>query len=325
MNPSAANLLKLFLEPDPNYRMSVKDALNHESFKPLSLIELTHKINKIDVNIERALVKLDNISGQLEDLDAFTRQADETLQLQAQRYHEDDKNYFIAQKDLLDAQFVLLKSVDGKIDGMSEQLTRGFIHLETSLDRMVAKISVDMINNNTQLIDELGTFKTQLKILQTEGIALDSKKIVEIMKTQLGSLGDDMKSQVKQAMTIMIQETSPDNAISDPSQQDKLNAALLEMVSATQNQIKDVKSNMDDLKVIAKTQLIQSSDDKNFMPHTFILVPLTTEDESENASNTGHDKSSSSSLLSRVSRGFRKNLMKAYTSVKRFLWNKFRV
>ena len=122
----------------------------------------------------------------------------EALQQQAMRYHEEDKDYFKAQAAVLDAQFELLQSVDGKIDGLSEQVAKGFLKMESTFDRVGAKLATEIMANGESQLNNFKSFQTQLEGMQAD--SLDETKIAELVKNSMSSMGEDITQKLTESM-----------------------------------------------------------------------------------------------------------------------------
>ena len=222
---SAADLLLHLLDPNPQLRWDVSSVLKSDFFNPrthgdgessgatrqlmLSLdlkvsamakdvTEVKQDVKEVKKDVKTALVKLDKISDQIEDVKEFQRMGFEALQQQAMRYHEEDKDYFKAQAAMLDAQFELLKSVDGKIDGLSEQVAKGFLKMESSFDRVGAKLATEIIANGESQLNNFKNFQTQLEGMQAD--SSDETKIAELVKNSMSSMGEDITQKLTESM-----------------------------------------------------------------------------------------------------------------------------
>ena len=222
---SAADLLLHLLDPNPQLRWDVSSVLKSDFFNPrthgdgessgatrqlmLSLdlkvsamakdvTEVKHDVKEVKKDVKTALVKLDQISDQIEDVKEFQRMGFEALQQQAMRYHEEDKDYFKAQAAVLDAQFELLQSVDGKIDGLSEQVAKGFLKMESTFDRVGAKLATEIMANGESQLNNFKSFQTQLEGMQAD--SLDETKIAELVKNSMSSMGEDITQKLTESM-----------------------------------------------------------------------------------------------------------------------------
>ena len=238
---------------------------------------------EVKKEVKIALFKLDKISDQIEEAKEFQRMGFEILQQQAKRYHEEDKDYFKAQAAMLDAQFELLKSVDGKIDGLSEQVAKGFLKMESTFDRVGAKLATEIMANGDSLLNNFKNFQTQLDGMQAD--SLDETKITELVKNSMSSMGEDITQKLTESMVEVM--TASGNG--DFTQQEKLEH-LIEMVSSTHNQVKDMQKGLSELSTDMQKELSDLSEKqtiasigavnpkKIIMPRTFILLPYKTEE-----------------------------------------------
>ena len=303
---AAADLLTHLLHPDPGKRWTVKDALDHRFFKPPPtpvqssdnnvieikgmLIEIKGDVKDIKKDVKTALVKLDHIAAQIENVAEFQRLGFEALREQALRYHAEDKAYFQAHGAMLDAQFALLKDMDKNVQGLSEQVAKGFLKAESALDRVGAEITNTLLTNGAEsskkLLDQLEALHTAL-----EGANLQD--VATLVSSSLADMSRDLKEELIQSVQDVMAEPRGEGAAL--SQQEKLEH-LKEMVSATLSQVKDVQKGLDDVKelstaphtVAGTREAVSTPEKKKFiMPRTFILLPYEPYEQEEAATASG--------------------------------------
>ena len=224
----AADLLLHLLDPEPSTRWDITTVLDSKFFdqkrvsgdgrssdvtrlmKSLDLMslevsamakdmtEVKDDMKDVKKNVNTALVKLDKISDQIKDLKEFQRMGFEALQQQAMRYHKEDKDYFKAQAAVLDAQFELIQLVDGKINGLSEQMAKGFLKMESTFDRVGATLATEILANGESQMNSFENFQTQLKGMQAD--SLNETTIAEMVKNSMESMGNDITSKLTESM-----------------------------------------------------------------------------------------------------------------------------
>ena len=221
---SAADLLIHLLNPDPEprrlYNMDVLLAdkffesskqgdgvslqlmrsIDHNLSKVVKdVIEIKDDMKEVKKDVKTALVKLNSISEQIGDLKEFQRMGFEALQQQAMRYHEEDKEYFKAQAAMLDAQFELLQKVDGKIDGLSEQMAKGFLKMESTFDRVGAKLVTEIMANGESQLKNFEEFQRQLNGLQADSKDLPAQ-IKMMVESSMSSMTEDITAKLRESM-----------------------------------------------------------------------------------------------------------------------------
>ena len=223
---SAADLLLNLLHPNPALRWDVASVLKSDFFNPSTHVdgessgmtrqlmqsiatdvskiakvvdEVKDDIKEVKKDVKTALVKLDSISEQIDDLKEFQRMGFEALQQQAMRYHEEDKDYFKAQAAMLDAQFELLQSVDGKIDGLSAQVAKGFLKMESTFDRVGAKLVTDIMANGESQLKNFEEFQRQLNGLQADSKDLPAQ-IKMMVESSMSSMTEDITAKLRESM-----------------------------------------------------------------------------------------------------------------------------
>ena len=291
---SAADLLLKLLDPNPDLRWNIDSVLESDFFKHSdvgatrqlimsldekmsSVLEIVTETNK---NVKTVLVKLDKISDQIEDALECQRRGFEAILQQAERFHKDDKDYFKAQDAKLDAQFELLKTMDEKIDGLSDQLTKGFLKVEATFDRVTATITAELLSSvekQTTMMAEFDSFHDKLS--KMDAASFDTNAIKELMKDSMSSMSQDIKQQLEDSFA-QVMEDKANGSDGDPSQQDKLDY-LIKMVESTKDQVNGMKKDVEDLNALSTTlsELPTGSTEKYIMPRTFILVPVGNESE----------------------------------------------
>ena len=286
VDPYAAKLLSCLLEPNPSLRLSIAGCINDTFFKEqslgnvmMALDELTDITRRIDTKLDKVLVKLDRISEQIEDVLECQRRGFEAILQQAERFHKEDKDYFKAQDAKLNAQFELLKTIDGKIDGLSEQLAKGFLNVEATFDRMSATIAAELLvsgEKQTKMMTEFDAFHDTLSNM--DAVSFDKESIKMMMEDSMSTLSKEMKQQLEESMVQVMDKASGSDI--DPSKKDKLDH-LIEMVTSTKEQITGMKKDVQDLNALSMslTQIPTGSTEKYIMPRTFILVPVDNEPE----------------------------------------------
>ena len=221
---SAADLLNHLLNPNPESRClyNMDFVLKDKFFEPskqgdgvsLQLMRsIDHNLSKVAIGVDElkddmkevkkdmksALVKLDSISEQIGDLKEFQRMGFEALQQQAMRYHEEDKDYFKAQAAMLDAQFELLQLVDGKIDGLSAQVAKGFLKMESTFDRVGANLVTEIMANGESQLKNFENFQRQLNDLQADSKDLPAQ-IKMMVESSMSSMAEDIKIKLTESM-----------------------------------------------------------------------------------------------------------------------------
>ena len=285
---SAADLLLHLLHPDPALRWDIASVLKSEFIVQgvggdsgssgtmqvvlRKLSAITKGVAEVNQNVVKVLVKLDKISDQIEDVLECQRRGFEAILQQAERFHKEDKDYFKAQDAKLNAQFELLNTINGKIDGLSDHLAKGFLKVEATFDRVTATITAELFasgEKQTKMMAEFDAFHDKLSKMTVS--AFDKDAIKEMMKDSMSTMGKEIKQQLEDSMAqVMDRATGSDK---DPTQKDKLDH-LIEMFASTKEQIDGMKKGVEDL-----SQLVTGSAQKYIMPRTFILVPVGNEPE----------------------------------------------
>ena len=259
IDPYAAKLLSCLLEPNPSLRLSIAGCINDTFFKEqslgnvmMALDELTDITRRIDTKLDKVLVKLDRISEQIEDVLECQRRGFEAILQQAERYHKEDKDYFKAQDAKLNAQFELLKTMNGKIDGLSEQLARGFLKVEATFDRVTATITAELLSSvekQTTMMAEFDAFHDKLS--KMDAATFDKDAIKEMMKDSMSSMSQDIKLQLEESFA-QVMEDKANGSDGDPSQRDKLDH-LIKMVESTKEQVNAMKKDVKELNDLSKS------------------------------------------------------------------------
>ena len=213
--------------------------------------------------------------------------------------------------------FVILQlsRLEMKVDGLSEQLRRGFDTIGTTLDTIAAHVVCHLMNGDPKgvktregvaaLSDAL---KAQKGRVDVDDDAL-SKSITRIIEEQMSGMGDALRHDLEESLGNVLAKSDVRDGQDQPSTDDKLDA-LLVMVTSMQEKMDGFTDDFKRFNEISLEHYSAASKGRNFMPSSFLLLPDVTV-----------DVDASASLISKMLNRARR----LKDSVVKLGWNKVRV
>lgn len=167
-----------------------------------------------------------------------------------------------------------------KVDGLSEQLARGFDNLGTALATVTTHVVAKLIEGDKSALEISKGVAALNKALedQKERGSIDdealSKLITKIIEEKMLDMGKGLCEHLKESLGNVLAESHTSD-VSDgeqPSSDDKLDA-LLVMVKGIQEKIDSFSSDFKNFVDISLDHYSTISKERNTMPPSFLLLP----------------------------------------------------
>jgi hypothetical protein len=178
--------------------------------------------------------------------------------------------------------FVLqLTRIEMKVDGLSEQLRRGFDTVGTTLDTITANVVYHLINgdpNGIKTSKGVAALSEALKAEKGRGDIRDdavSNRITRIIDEQMSGMGDVLCQDLKRSLGDVLAKSHIRDGNDQPSRDDKLDA-LLVMVKSMQGKMDGFTGDFKRFNEISLEHYSAASKGRNFMPSSFLLLPDVT-------------------------------------------------
>jgi hypothetical protein len=168
-----------------------------------------------------------------------------------------------------------------KVDGLSEQLRRGFDTVGTTLDTITANVVNCLINSDPKGIETskgVAALSEALKAQKGRGSIDDDalrNKITRIIEVQMSGMGDILCQDLKKSLGSVLAKSNVGDGDDQPTRDDKLDA-LLVMVKSMQEKIDSFTDDFKRFHEISLEHYSAASKGRNFMPSSFLLLPDVT-------------------------------------------------
>jgi hypothetical protein len=174
-----------------------------------------------------------------------------------------------------------LSRIEMKVDGLSEQLSRGFDTVGTTLDTITANVVSRLINGDPEGIKTSKGVAALSEALKAQkgksGIDDDelSSKITRIIEEQMSGMGVVLCQDLKKSLGNVFEKSNVSDGRVEPSRDDKLDA-LLVMVKSMQEKMDGFTDDFKRFNAISLEHYSASSKGRNLMPSSFLLLPDVT-------------------------------------------------
>jgi serine/threonine protein kinase len=193
--------------------------------------------------------------------------------------------------DVFPLIFVILQlsRIEIKVDGLSEQLRRGFDTVGTTLDTIAAHVVGHLMNGDPKgikTIEGVEALSEALKVQKGNGGVDDdalSKSITRIIEEQMSGMGDALCQDLEESLGNVLAKSNVRDGNDQPSRDDKLDA-LLVMVKSMQEKMDGFTDDFNRFNEISLEHYSAASKGRNVMPSSFFLLPDVTVDVDTSAS-----------------------------------------
>jgi hypothetical protein len=168
-----------------------------------------------------------------------------------------------------------------KVDGLSEQLSRGFDTVGTTLDTITANVVNHLINGDPKGIETskgVAALSEVLKAQKGRGSIDDDalrNRITRIIEEQMSGMGDLLCQDLKKSLGNVLAKSNVSDGDDQPSRDDKLDA-LLVMVKSMQEKMDGFTDDFKRFNELSLEHYSAASKGRNFMPSSFLLLPDVT-------------------------------------------------
>ena len=177
-----------------------------------------------------------------------------------------------------------------KVDGLSEQLRRGFDTVGTTLDTMTANVVNHLMNGDPKGMKTSKGVEALSEALKAQkgrvgGVDDDalSSSITRIIREQMSGMGDALCQDLKESLGNVLAKSNVRDGHDQPSRDDKLDA-LLVMVKSMQEKMDGFTDDFKRFNEISLEHYSAASKGRNVMPSSFLLLPDVTVDVDASAS-----------------------------------------
>ena len=175
------------------------------------------------------------------------------------------------------------------MDGLSEQLRRGFDTVGTTLDTITAHVVNHLMNGDPKGIKTSKGVAALSEALEAQkgrdGVVDDalSSSITRIIEEQMSGMGDALCQDLKKSLGNVLAKSNVRDGHDQPSRDDKLDA-LLVMVKGMQEKMDGFTDDFKRFNEISLQHYSAASKGRNVMPSSFLLLPHVTVDVDVSAS-----------------------------------------
>jgi hypothetical protein len=168
-----------------------------------------------------------------------------------------------------------------KVDGLSEQLRRGFDTVRTTLDTITANVVNHLINGDPKGIETskgVAALSEALKAQKGRDSIDDDalrNRISRIIEEQMSGMGDVLCQDLKKSLGNVLAKSNVTGGDDQPSRDDKLDA-LQVMVTSMQEKMDGFTEDFKLFNEISLEHYSAASKGRNFMPSSFLLLPDVT-------------------------------------------------
>ena len=188
---------------------------------------------------------------------------------------------FLLNLNALSCTVLQLTRIEKKVDGLSEQLRRGFDAVGTTLDTITANVVTHLINGDPKGVKTskgVAALCDALKAQKGRGRIDDdalSSRIAKIIEEQMSGMGDVLCRDLKKSLGNVLAKSNVGDGDDQPSRDDKLDA-LLVMVTSMQEKMDGFTDDFKRFNELSLEHYSSASKGRNFMPSSFILLPDVT-------------------------------------------------
>jgi Protein kinase domain len=174
-----------------------------------------------------------------------------------------------------------LNRIEMKVDGLSEQLRRGFDTVGTTLDTITARVVGHLMNGDPKGTKTSKGVAALSEALQAQkgksGVDDDglSKRITTIIEEQMSGMGDALCKDLKESLGNVLAKANIRDGNDQPSRDDKLDA-LLVMMKSMQEKMDGFTNDFKRFNEISLEHYSAASKGRNVMPSSFLLLPDVT-------------------------------------------------
>ena len=176
------------------------------------------------------------------------------------------------------------------MDGLSEQLRRGFDTVGTTLDTITAHVVNHLMNGDPKGVKTSKGVEALSEALKAQkgrvgGVEDDalSNSITRIIQEQMSGMGDALCQDLKESLGDVLEKSNNRDGHDQPSRDDKLDA-LLVMVKSMQEKMDGFTSDFKSFNEISLEHYSAASKGRNVMPSSFLLLPDVIVDVDASAS-----------------------------------------
>jgi hypothetical protein len=174
-----------------------------------------------------------------------------------------------------------LNRIEMKVDGLSEQLRRGFDTVGTTLDAITAHVVGHLMTGDPEGIKTSKGVAALSEALKAQkgrvGVDDDAliNSITRIIEEQMSGMGDALCKDLEVSLGNVLAKSHIRDGNDQPCRDDKLDA-LLVMVKSIQEKLDGFAVDFKRFNEISLEQYSAASKGRNFMPSSFLLLPDVT-------------------------------------------------